>query len=180
MAAAMIDLETLATSPDCVILTLGAVMFDPYSKIEPFNPLYLRIDADEQMAMGRTWTEDTITWWGNQAPEIQEDALGEEDRVSVTDAIDQFHKWVCHADTVWANGSIFDIMVLENLYRQLELVPPWQYYNIRDVRTVFNMGVAHKMDKSNLHNALADANQQAIGIQNCFSDLGVTAPWDKK
>jgi hypothetical protein len=38
---AMIDLETLSTKLDTVILTLGAVKFDPYSKAEPSEPLYL-------------------------------------------------------------------------------------------------------------------------------------------
>ena len=31
----MLDLETLGTRPGCVILTLGAVKFDPYSLREP-------------------------------------------------------------------------------------------------------------------------------------------------
>jgi len=178
MAAAMIDLETLATSPDCVILTLGGIMFDPYSKEDPHTPIYLRIDADEQMEMGRNWNEDTIKWWGEQDPEIREEALGEEGRLSLADALDQFHKWVCHSDTIWANGSIFDIMIMEDLYRQMERVPPWNYYNIRDVRTVFNMGVAHNMDKGNLHNAMADAYQQAKGVQNVFCELGIRPPWE--
>ena len=29
---AMIDLETLGTQPDCVILTLGGIKFNPYNK----------------------------------------------------------------------------------------------------------------------------------------------------
>ena len=47
MAAAMIDMETLSTKLDTVILTLGGVKFNPYSKEEPFEPIYLRIDVDE-------------------------------------------------------------------------------------------------------------------------------------
>ena len=178
MAAAMIDLETLATSPGCVVLTLGAIKFNPYTKEEPFDPLYQRWDADEQIEMGRDYDEDTIQWWGKQAPEIREEALGEEGRISLTEALDEFHKWVCHCDTVWANGSIFDIMILEDIYRQVERVPPWPYYSIRDVRTVFNMGVSPGMDKSDLHNALADAYQQAKGIQNVFAELNISPPWE--
>ena len=36
----MIDLETLGTSPDTVILTLGAIKFDPYTNVEPSDGLY--------------------------------------------------------------------------------------------------------------------------------------------
>ena len=28
---AMIDIETLGTEPDCVVLSVGAVKFDPYT-----------------------------------------------------------------------------------------------------------------------------------------------------
>jgi hypothetical protein len=31
----MLDLETLGTRPDCVILTLGAIKFDPYTLSDP-------------------------------------------------------------------------------------------------------------------------------------------------
>ena len=37
---AMIDLETLGTKPDCVILTLGAIKFDPFTNEEPQSGLY--------------------------------------------------------------------------------------------------------------------------------------------
>ena len=39
---AMIDIETLGTSPDCVVLSVGAVKFDPFTNIEPNNRLLWR------------------------------------------------------------------------------------------------------------------------------------------
>ena len=44
----MIDLETLGVLPDTVIMTLGAVKFDPYSDAEPHSELYMRLDVEEQ------------------------------------------------------------------------------------------------------------------------------------
>ena len=44
----MIDLETLGVEPDSVIITVGAIKFDPYSDEEPHNGLYLRCDIEEQ------------------------------------------------------------------------------------------------------------------------------------
>ena len=41
----MLDSETLGTGPDAVILTIGAVKFDPYNLQEPHTPLYFRIAA---------------------------------------------------------------------------------------------------------------------------------------
>ena len=44
----MIDLETLGVNPDSVVLTVGAIKFDPFSNTEPHTPLYLRCDIEEQ------------------------------------------------------------------------------------------------------------------------------------
>jgi len=51
---------------------------------------------------------------------------------------------------------------------------PWNYYDVRDVRTMFKLGIDPKMDKSNLHNALADAYEQAKGVQHIYSELGLS------
>jgi len=173
MSAAMIDLETLSTKINTTVLTLGGIMFDPYSKDEPNNPIYIKFDADQQIEDGRHWDQETIEWWGKQDKEVQEEAMGGDDRLEVIAALTQVRKWVHHADTVWANGSIFDIMILENMCDQYKQPVPWNYYNVRDVRTVLHMGQNHKMDKSSLHNALADAYQQAIGVQNIFNALEI-------
>ena len=37
MIHAMIDLETLSTNPDAVILTVGGVKFDPHTSMKPYN-----------------------------------------------------------------------------------------------------------------------------------------------
>ena len=44
----MIDLETLGVEPDSVIVTLGAIKFNPFSDVEPDKGLYLRGDIEEQ------------------------------------------------------------------------------------------------------------------------------------
>ena len=60
----MIDLETLGVDPECVILTIGAIKFNPFNSIEPNNGLYLRCDVDEQTSLGRTVDDNTLAWWG--------------------------------------------------------------------------------------------------------------------
>ena len=70
-------------------------------------------------------------------------------------------------DAFWSHGSIFDIAMLDDLYRQLNKVTPWhEFWRIRDTRTLFDQGFYHDMPKGDLHNALADAKRQAIGVQN--------------
>ena len=48
---AMIDIETLATSPEAVILSVGGVKFDPYTNEEPHSFIDMKLDIDEQTAL---------------------------------------------------------------------------------------------------------------------------------
>ena len=83
MIHAMIDLETLSTRPNATILTIGGVKFDPYSYAEPTHGIYHRIDVDSQTAMGRDVMDETVEWWGKQANDVREEALGDHDRIDL-------------------------------------------------------------------------------------------------
>jgi hypothetical protein len=174
MTAIMLDIETLGTRPECVILTIGAVKFNPYSLAEPGPGLYYRIDVDEQIARGREAQADTIAWWANQAADVREEALGESDRVSVDDMIRGLNKFLVGADTIWAQGPAFDIVILENLYRQWGWPQPWHHWQIRDSRTLFGVhGDPREKNKAGLHNALEDCVSQAQGVQKIYQELGL-------
>ena len=58
----MVDLETLATTPDAAILTIGACKFDPRGN-NITDQYYERIDLDSQ---NRRIDENTIEWWSKQ------------------------------------------------------------------------------------------------------------------
>jgi len=83
MIHAMIDLETLSTKPNATILTIGGVKFDAYTRVEPSQGLYHRIDVDSQVAMGRDVMDETVEWWGKQAEDVREEALGDDDRIDL-------------------------------------------------------------------------------------------------
>ena len=70
----MIDLETLATTPDAAILTIGACKFDPRSN-DIDATFYERIQLDSQENYDRTINEDTLAWWSKQDKKVQEDAV---------------------------------------------------------------------------------------------------------
>ena len=72
---AMVDIETLGTKPNSVVLTVGGVKFNPFSMEDPYDHFIMRLDVDEQTAQGRFVYERTLAWGGRQAPEIQEEAL---------------------------------------------------------------------------------------------------------
>lgn len=167
----MLDLETIATSPRAVILTLGAVTFDPFTD-EIHKELYMRINIDEQYEIGRETNDETLTWWGKQDTEIMLEAFSDEDRISLPEAMDRFHKFAWNCDKVWSHGAVFDIIIIEDLLRQMKRDAPWQFWNCRDTRTIFDLGHDPEMPQSAKHNALEDARRQAIGVQNVMRKLG--------
>lgn len=170
----MLDLETLGTRPDCVVLTLGAVKFNPFTLDMPGPGLYLRLDADEQIARGREVQEDTLQWWMKQTEEIREEALGESDRVSVETMYRELNKFLVGANNIWTQGPVFDIAILENIYRQYGWPTPWQYWQIRDSRTLFGVhGDPREKNKIGLHNALEDCVSQAQAVQKIYRKLGL-------
>ena len=61
---AMIDIETLGTTPDCVVLSVGAVKFDPYKLEEPHSKMLWRPSGDEQINANRRVDQNTLEWWG--------------------------------------------------------------------------------------------------------------------
>ena len=60
MIHAMIDLETLSTNPDAVILTIGGVKFDARTQMNPYNEMYFRVDVDSQTKIGRNVMQEFI------------------------------------------------------------------------------------------------------------------------
>lgn len=166
----MIDMETLAVSPRAVILSLGAVHFDPYGD-QIYDELYFKIDLDDQDKLNREIDPNTIEWWGKQDPEIMEEAFSSSNRIPLIEAVERFHKFSWGCDKFWSHGATFDLVIIEDLYRQLNKPLPWNYWQLRDTRTLFDLGHDPEMTKESKHDALADARRQAIGVQNIFRKL---------
>jgi len=166
----MVDLETLSVSPTAVILTLGAVHFDPYGTGHS-DSIYFRIDLDDQDTLGREIDPSTIDWWSRQNPEIMEEAFSPDDRIPLLEAMDRFHKFAWGCSAFWSHGATFDLVILENIYRQLNKPLPWNYWALRDTRTLFDIGIDPEMPQGSKHDALQDAIRQAIGVQNVYAKL---------
>ena len=173
----MLDLETLGTRPGCVILTLGAVRFDPYSLRDPGPGIYFRVDVDEQTALGREVQEDTLNWWLQQSEDVREEALGEHDRVSLDTMYRDLNRFLVGVNNIRAQGPLFDFAILEHLYRQMGWPTPWHYWQIRDSRTLFGVhGDPRVKGKAGLHNALEDCVSQATAVQQIYNRLGIERP----
>ena len=169
----MLDIETLGFRPECVVLTIGAIKFDPYNPgMEPHSGFYQRLNVDEQFALGRTADDSTLEWWTQQEASVREEALGEEGRVDLMEFARSLNKYMVGVDNIWAQGPTFDFVIIENLFRMLDVPVNWQFWQIRDSRTLFKvLGEPRKADRAEAHNALADCYYQAIGVQQVLKEL---------
>ena len=171
----MLDIETMGFRPECVVLTFGAIKFDPYNPgLEPHTGFYQRLNVDEQLALGRTVDDSTMEWWSQQAESVREEAFADEDRVSLVEFAKELNKYMVGVDNIWAQGPTFDFVIIENLFRMIDVPVNWQFWQIRDSRTLFQVaGDPRKADRAEAHNALADCYYQAKGVQDVFKQLGV-------
>lgn len=173
MSHIMIDIESLDTSPDCVILTIGAVLFDPkgFGVIEK---LELRPTIEEQTEIyNRSINEDTLRWWSEQSPEALEEAMGDTGRISFKEAMETLYKFCWNRRAVWSNGASFDIVVMESAWRNLDMRIPWPYYTVRDTRTLYEIAGVSLKDGGHVtsHRAVEDAERQAIVVQKAYMKL---------
>lgn len=176
---AMIDLETLDVTPSATVLSLGAVKFDPFTDTEPHSELYFKISIDDQDRLGRSVSDKTIEWWGQQDPKIMEEAFDQSNSnevMTVEQALISLNRWVVGVDEIWAQGYGFDITMLEDMYRSIGKPIPWQFWQISDARTITKrMPRDPRKDmQTDLHNALADAYFQAKSVQIIFKHHGWT------
>jgi len=170
----MIDLETLATSPDAAILTIGAVKFDPFGDDinEPnCEKFYVRVDLDSCDRIGLVTNDDTINWWSQQSKEAQEEAFSPDDRIDIVDAMNQLYKFCWGAKRVWSHGASFDVVICEHIFNKIQKAVPWKFWEVRCTRTLFDIGIDPERPPVLKHHALEDAWNQAVGVQHIFQKL---------
>ena len=68
--------------------------------------------------------------------------------------------WNRH-DKVWSNGSGFDIVIAESAFRDLDMKYPWQFWNVRDCRTIYDLAGVSLKDGGHVtsHKAVEDAER---------------------
>jgi hypothetical protein len=179
----MIDLETLDITPTASVLTIGAVRFDPFGddvKDPTCDKLYVRVDLDSCENIGCTINPATVDWWSRQSQAAQYEAFDPQNRISVQDAMNRLYKFCWGAKRVWSHGAGFDIIICENLFRRVGKAIPWTFWQVRDTRTIFDLGIDPQRPPVLKHHALEDAWNQAVGVQNVLKSLRSTTAFDGK
>lgn len=161
----MIDLETLGTAGNSVILSIGAVRFDKRGLGDEF---YVSVNIDSCLDKGLHIDGRTLAWWMEQEDDARK--VFSETGLPLSTALNALASAFDWENTlVWCNGLSFDLPILDTAYRACDMAAPWAYYNGRDYRTLKN-----ELEKSAFkalevrptvaHNALADAKAQALTL----------------
>lgn len=162
----MIDIETLSTAKNAVVLSIGAVHFDPKTSVivdEFYKELRLSDQANRKVDIG------TVQWWMKQVAEHPERAsIFEQSDINkhcpVRNALILLRDFLGdEKKCVWACDPDFDLDILATLYADYDLTVPWKYYEPKSVRTVREIAKMHHIglpEFGKTHNALDDCKRQ--------------------
>lgn len=162
------DFETLSLDRDACILSLGAVRFDR-STGELGQRFYCVAEVTGQP--GAIIDASTVEWWVGQSEEARQGIFGKDvSRVPLVTLLRGFAAFSEGASYLWSAGAK-DAEWLESAFRRCGVPNPWRYWQFCDQRTVRNLfgTYIHPVESSGVkHNALDDAERQAIQLGDIF------------
>lgn len=177
MQDVMVDLETLGRRAGCVVLSIGAVQFDPATK-ELGEELYEVVRLETCIAAGLQVDPETEAWWRKQSPEARqvltqaEKKRGNKPLPKALQVLSQFLLTSGGDVRVWGNGSDFDNSILVSCYAAIGQDPPWKFWNNRCYRTLKSLLPTVKLTRTGTyHNALDDAKSQATHAIHLLNKL---------
>jgi hypothetical protein len=171
----MIDIETLGVKENSVILSIGACVVNKEKltfSAQHDITFYKTVDITTQP--NRTINQDTIDFWDiSSNSKAKKEAFS--GKCDLKDTLKELYNFIhqFYSPVLWCKGSDFDFVILRHAYAQLELLVPWQYNAIRDLRTLvkaFPQALSKDINK-NPHNALEDAIFQARQLEAINSYL---------
>lgn len=167
----MIDIETLSTCLNAVIIEISAVEFNKDSG-DIGEIFHKKISSGSWMKQNRDINVSTIKWWMSQSEEARENFCSDKDSCfDLESALYLLSKFINECDnyfydgkndkrsvTVWGNGSIFDIGILQHAYETAGIQVPWKFWAVNDVRTIVALNPSVKY------------NSKFNGTQHCSTD----------
>ncbi len=170
----MLDLETLSTKPNALVLAIGACEIDFLSGAIG-RKYYRTIVPGSFDGKGAHIDPYTVLWWMRQSDAARQAIHAQTDSKRMEDVLSEFHDWLwglgaydssdlqIHAPIMWGNGADFDNAILTHWYEKSNTRMPWSYRDNRCFRTVRNLFPDTPDPAANeiAHHALHDAEWQA-------------------
>ena len=173
----MIDIETLSTRPNAAIVSIGAIKFNRNTEVprlEDMNQFYVRVSRESCETTGMHVDPATIEWWSKQDRDIRYEALENPiDRLTIKDALMKLAEWFKGTQYIWGHGDDFDCVVLSEAYKLCDMKVPWDFWNTRDTRTLFDIAGIRNSDlpANDKHHPIHDCYRQIVGVRKALSSL---------
>lgn len=176
----MVDIESLGTSPGCVIISMAAVPFE-LNGMRREGKVW-SIDIASSLYEGLFIQGETLTWWISQKPETLRKQ--QTDPLPLRHVLAKFAQYIEEERTssLWAHGSTFDIPILDVAYRRVGFDTPWAYRGVRDTRTLFWLArlkgwePRHAEKPSDKHDPKADCHRQVTWVLAALAVLEKGGP----
>ncbi len=203
----MLDIETMGTTVGSPVITIGAVLFDPYASDSGEElmrrALLIRIDISEAIKYSTGVDGGTLRWWFEQEDAaIKALVIGEvypmqaalkkleqyfNERGAFMSKL--FFEDICDfpvCNRFWAKDPDFDMCLMQHFYEHPDLDGklPWAFHKCRSVRTVQDLAWPEGHDRPEFevpgvaHDASWDAVTQAMTIQAGMRRLGLSRDQD--
>lgn len=136
----MIDLETLGTNNNALVVSISAVQFDMSSN-QIGDKFEIGLNREQQLEKGAIVDKSTLDWWEEQSDEAK-DMLNRLEKIDVDVALNKFNNWVKanfkapSKIKLWGNGATFDNVIIRNLFERHNIEFAIPYYCDKDVRTL--------------------------------------------
>ena len=159
----MIDLETLGTGSNSVVVSVGLVAFN-ISTGEILAELDKGLNLNQQIKTGGVIDGDTLEFHFAQAPDsIQK--MAQRKVLDVKEGLELISNFIKanNLTRLWGNGATFDNVILRNLYARHLKVFPLGFWTDRDLRTavdIYNIDTRTVPFEGIKHYCLDDARHQ--------------------
>jgi len=180
MGHIMVDLETMSTGSNAAIVAIGAVEFD-LNTGQADRTFYCNVHLQSCIEAGLQLDGNTVYWWMSQEDEARKRLL--ENPAPLSEALAMFSEFVAACGgreaQVWGNSARFDLGILHDAYRALNLPLPWHFRNERDVRTLVAFAPHIKEQQQRVgvqHDALDDCYHQIAYCAAIWRALSASAP----
>lgn len=169
-----IDIESLATSRDAIIVSVGICKFSLESGVISDHK-YWELNLRQQEKMGRKLSTDCIRWWSGQSKEALA-AINNNNRVPLETFVKEFNDFIKDPGFYWSKGTNFDLELITNLYEQLGQYAPFKYSKWADARVMYLLGnrlqiTPKDIERTGAHNALDDALYQTKVVCEVYRQI---------
>ncbi len=158
MKDVMIDLETLGTRHDAMIIQVGACYFDRMTGEigREFKATIEPGEHEDKFSIDY----DTVKWWFVRTDAARKSVI--DSPVPLFNALNELAVFLEGWDIkIWSHAT-FDMPILMNSFDKLKIKFPVPYKNARDIRTLMDLsGPSPLMERAGIHHdALDDAKFQ--------------------